>query len=135
MSARLTFFAFFAVNLFFCLNSPPLCAKKTEETSTTETVFVQQLPPEAQQTLVLIHQSGPFPYKRDGIVFGNREKQLPVKPRGHYREYTVPTPGAENRGARRIVCGGKKPSTPDFCYYTADHYQSFQLIRNETAQP
>ncbi|MDR2016724.1 MAG: ribonuclease [Burkholderiales bacterium] len=101
----------------------------------TATVSSPQLPPEALQTLALIHRDGPFPYQRDGIVFGNREKRLPMKPRGYYREYTVPTPGAKDRGARRIVCGGEKPSAPDLCYYTADHYQSFQPIRNETAQP
>jgi|GEM_PF-525905 len=106
-----------------------------EATSTLETVSVQQLPPEAQQTLKLIYQSGPFPYDRDGIVFGNREKLLPLQPNGYYREYTVPTPGAKNRGARRIVCGGEKPSAPDRCYYTGDHYLSFQFILDETAQP
>jgi ribonuclease T1 len=120
--------------------APPAIEAITEKAATdtpsaAETVSVQQLLPEAQQTLVLIYQSGPFPYSRDGIVFGNREKQLPLKTPGYYREYTVPTPGAKDRGARRIVCGGEKPSAPDECYYTADHYQSFQLIRNETAQP
>jgi ribonuclease T1 len=118
--------------MLLCLSSLPVCAKESEG---LPTVSVQQLPPEARQTLVLIYQNGPFPYSRDGTVFGNREKRLPTKPRGHYREYTVPTPGAQNRGARRIVCGGEKPSAPDLCYYTADHYQSFQRIRNETTQP
>jgi ribonuclease T1 len=100
-----------------------------------ETVFVHQLSHEAQHTLVLIYQNGPFPYDRDGIVFGNREKLLPMERSGYYREYTVPTPGAKNRGARRIVCGGEKPSSPDRCYYTADHYLSFQLILDEAAKP
>jgi ribonuclease T1 len=49
-------------------------------------------------------------------------------PRGHYREYTVKTPGAKNRGARRIVCGGQPPSRPQSCFYTDDHYASFRLI-------
>ena len=110
---------------------------KQEETDPTqgETVSIQQLPPEARQTLALIYQNGPFPYDRDGIEFGNREKLLPMERNGYYREYTVPTPGAKDRGARRIVCGGEKPSTPDRCYYTADHYLSFQLILDEAFKP
>ncbi|MCL2872719.1 MAG: ribonuclease N1 [Betaproteobacteria bacterium] len=124
-----------AVVLLFGANGLTACAKKAAHPSTSETIAVHRLPPEAQKTLALIHQDGPFPNRRDGIIFGNREKQLPRKPRGYYHEYTVPTPGARDRGARRIVCGGEKPSAPDHCYYTADHYQSFQLIRNETAQP
>ena len=68
------------------------------------------------------------PYERDGVRFGNRERLLPQKPRDYYREYTVPTPGARTRGARRIVCGGSQ-RTPEACYYTADHYQSFARIR------
>lgn len=86
------------------------------------------LPPEGRETLSLIFQGGPFPHKRDGIAFGNFEKRLPLKPRGHYREYTVATPGVKHRGARRIVCGGQPPTRPDACYYTADHYQSFRKI-------
>jgi ribonuclease T1 len=91
-------------------------------------VPVSALPAEARRTLALIRDGGPFPYERDGIRFGNREKLLPAKPRDYYREYTVKTPGAKNRGARRIVCGGP-PRTPDVCYYTGDHYQSFSRIR------
>ena len=71
---------------------------------------------------------GPFPYDKDGTVFGNRERLLPGKPRGYYREYTVETPRAKNRGARRIVCGGEPPVRPEVCYYTADHYASFARI-------
>jgi len=100
-----------------------------------ETVSTQQLPPEARQTLALIYQNGPFPYDRDGIIFGNREKLLPAKPDGYYREYTVPTPGAKDRGALRIVCGGEKPSEPDRCYYSDDHYLSFQFILDEASKP
>ncbi|MBI4996013.1 MAG: guanyl-specific ribonuclease Sa [Rhodocyclales bacterium] len=82
------------------------------------------LPPEARTTLQLIAQGGPFPYRRDGVTFGNYEKLLPQRPRGYYREYTVPTPGARNRGARRIVAGkhGER-------YYTDDHYRTFRRIR------
>ena len=84
------------------------------------------LPAEARETLQLIARNGPFPHQRDGVVFGNYEKQLPLKPRGYYREYTVATPGVKQRGARRIVCGGERQHD---CYYTADHYRSFRKIR------
>ena len=87
-----------------------------------------QLPAEAHQTFALIVRGGPFPYDKDGTTFGNRERLLPQQKRGYYREYTVPTPRAKNRGARRIVCGGWQPAQPDACYYTADHYQSFAPI-------
>ena len=87
-----------------------------------------ELPPEGRTTLNLIHEGGPFPSRRDGVVFGNFEKQLPHRARGYYREYTVPTPGARNRGARRIVCGGQELRRPDACWYTADHYRSFRRI-------
>jgi len=86
------------------------------------------LPPEGQQTYRLIRQGGPFPYEKDGSVFGNRERQLPRQARGYYREYTVRTPGARDRGARRMVCGGEVPVQPVACYYTADHYASFRRI-------
>ena len=86
-----------------------------------------ELPVEARATHRLIVTGGPFPYPKDGTVFGNRERQLPSERRGHYREYTVTTPGASNRGARRIVCGGER-TRPESCYYTADHYASFRRI-------
>ncbi len=86
------------------------------------------LPADGQQTYRLIHQGGPFPYEKDGSVFGNRERMLPRQARGYYREYTVRTPGASDRGARRIVCGGEVPVRPQACYYTADHYASFRVI-------
>jgi ribonuclease T1 len=91
-------------------------------------VAVATLPAEAQRTLALIRDGGPFPYERDGVRFGNRERLLPAQPRHYYREYTVKTPGAKHRGARRIVCGGPAKA-PDVCYYTHDHYQSFSRIR------
>ena len=90
------------------------------------------LPPQAQQTLALIRQGGPFPYRKDGTVFGNRERLLPPRPRGYYTEYTVPTPGSRDRGARRIVAGKGStgdPATSGEYYYTDDHYQSFRRIR------
>jgi ribonuclease T1 len=83
-----------------------------------------QLPPEGRQTLTLIKQGGPFPHAKDGVTFHNREGLLPQQPRGYYREYTVPTPGTSNRGARRIVAG----RGGDY-WYTADHYRSFKRIR------
>lgn len=91
------------------------------------TVAAADLPPQGRQTLQLIHDGGPFPYSKDGTVFGNRERLLPAKQRGYYLEYTVKTPGSRDRGARRIVCGGQ-PRTPDACYYTGDHYASFKRI-------
>ena len=97
-------------------------------TSTPETVALGQLPKQAQDTYGLIRSGGPFPYKKDGTVFFNRERLLPRERRGYYREYTVKTPGSRDRGARRIVCGGTRPTEPDNCYYTADHYASFSRI-------
>ena len=87
-----------------------------------------ELPREAIQTLELIRAGGPFPYDKDGTVFQNRERLLPIRPRGYYTEYTVRTPGARNRGARRIVAGGD-PQTSGEYYYTEDHYNSFRRIR------
>lgn len=86
-----------------------------------------RLPGEAVATLKLIAAGGPYPYAKDGAVFGNFERLLPVRPRGYYHEYTVPTPRARNRGARRIVCGGSLRRTDD-CFYTDDHYNSFKRI-------
>ena len=92
------------------------------------TVALVTLPAEAQQTQRLIRAGGPFPFAKDGVVFGNFERVLPRHERGFYREYTVPTPDSRNRGARRIVCGGQRATEPDACYYTADHYASFNRI-------
>ncbi|MDR2991000.1 MAG: ribonuclease [Burkholderiaceae bacterium] len=92
------------------------------------TVTVTDLPRQGQQTYQLILQGGPFPYSKDGTVFGNYERQLPSARRGYYHEYTVTTPGVRNRGARRIVCGGIQRTAPDACYYTSDHYSSFKKI-------
>lgn len=92
------------------------------------TVSLAELPRQGAQIHALILQGGPFAHEKDGSVFGNREQLLPARKRGYYREYTVPTPGAGNRGQRRIVCGGQAKA-PDVCYYTADHYASFRRIR------
>jgi guanyl-specific ribonuclease Sa len=81
------------------------------------------LPPEARDTLRRIASGGPFAHRQDGAVFGNYEHRLPQQPRGYYHEYTVETPGAHNRGARRIITGGTPPQVH---YYTDDHYRSFR---------
>ena len=88
------------------------------------TISTSELPPEARTTLALIRAGGPFPYSRDGIVFGNREKLLPRRPYRYYREYTVKTPGRQDRGPRRIVTGGRTEY-----FWTADHYESFYRIQ------
>jgi ribonuclease T1 len=82
------------------------------------------LPHEARETLALIRSGGPFPYQKDGSTFGNRESMLPKQKRGYYREYTVRTPGARDRGARRIIAGRGGEY-----YYTDDHYRTFRRIR------
>ncbi|MEV4412142.1 ribonuclease domain-containing protein [Catellatospora sp. NPDC049609] len=87
------------------------------------TVAVAELPKEAVATLALIDAGGPFPYAKDGTVFGNLEGILPKQPRGYYKEYTVPTPGSADRGARRLVAGQGGD-----VYYTADHYESFRQV-------
>jgi len=93
-----------------------------------ETIAQTQLPVQGQDMMKLIYAGGPFKYNKDGTVFGNRERILPAKNRGFYREYTVKTLGERTRGARRIVCGGLKPTAPEACYYTDDHYASFRKI-------
>jgi ribonuclease T1 len=87
-------------------------------------VALSDLPPEARETVLRIRRGGPFPYERDGTVFGNFERVLPVRVRGYYREYTVPMRGVKHRGARRIVAGRSGE-----LYYTDDHYQTFTRIR------
>lgn len=81
------------------------------------------LPAEATATWRLIQSGGPFPYDRDGAVFGNRERLLPAERSGYYHEYTVDTPGSDDRGARRLITGAERE-----LYYTADHYESFVVV-------
>jgi ribonuclease T1 len=115
-----------AVLLFAC---PPAFAR-----GPTDPVPLAALPREAQETYALIRSGGRFPHVKDGATFGNYENALPPQRRGYYREYTVPTPGARSRGARRIVCGGTaadwRGNRPAACYYTGDHYATFRLIAN-----
>lgn len=92
------------------------------------TIALAELPSQGRSTYEKILQGGPFDYDKDGVVFGNRERILPAQKRGFYREYTVKTPYARNRGAKRIVCGGLEPKAPETCYYSDDHYASFKRI-------
>ena len=103
-------------------------ARSPDQPGLAGTVALATLPTQAQTTHRLILSGGPFPYSKDGTVFGNRERLLPSKARGFYREYTVKTPGSRDRGARRIICGGKPPTQPEACFYTDDHYASFKQI-------
>jgi ribonuclease T1 len=107
-----------------CLAPPAYARGDAPGKPGIQDIAAAQLPAEARQTVALIRKDGPFPYERDGAPFGNFEKRLPLKERGYYREYTVRTPGAKNRGARRIVAGKGGE-----LYYTDDHYQSFRRIK------
>lgn len=106
--------------------TPHASIAASEETSAWSRV--REVVPAAERdallaTLARIDQSGPYPYRKDGSTFSNREALLPVQPRGYYREYTVPTPGAATRGARRVVQGRAGET-----WYTNDHYKSFVRI-------
>ena len=94
------------------------------------TIKLSELPKQGRETHEQILKGGPFAYDKDGTVFGNRERLLPAQKRGYYREYTVKTPYARNRGAKRIVCGGSQPAAPEACYDSDDHYASFKRIVN-----
>ena len=126
MKARLT--ALLRFILVLALTAGFGCAVAREMIDTPVSVHLSALPAEARHTLDLIKRGGPFPYKRDGITFGNYEKRLPYHPRGYYSEYTVPTPGSRDRGARRIIAGSP-PETSGEYYYTDDHYRSFRRIK------
>lgn len=104
-------------------NTAPLLRASASQGSIA-TVGIAELPKEAQQTIALIKKGGPYPYRKDGAVFGNFERRLPLHERGYYREFTVPVRGARNRGARRIIQG----KAGEF-YYTGDHYETFRLVR------
>jgi ribonuclease T1 len=115
-----------AIVAFVACLASPFAAGKTSDAGSE--IRIDALPAEARQALERIRTGGPLPYERDGVVFGNRERLLPERPRGYYHEYTVKTPGVRTRGARRIICGGAIASTSE-CYYSDDHYRSFKRIR------
>ena len=120
--------AFFA----FLASSAVTLDVRAREAPQLREVAVAELPKEARDTLALIRKGGPFPYRKDGATFGNFEKQLPTRTRGYYREYTVPTAGARDRGARRIVAGAGASGdvrTSGEYYYTDDHYRTFRRVR------
>ncbi|MGE5090128.1 MAG: ribonuclease domain-containing protein [Candidatus Levyibacteriota bacterium] len=118
--------ALVAVAAWLLAAAPPAHAREHREARPE--IAVGELPTEARDTLARIRAGGPFRFERDGITFGNRERQLPQHSRGYYHEYTVVTPGLHTRGARRIICGGA-PTAPDACWYTDDHYRTFRRIR------
>jgi len=118
------------IGLLFAFRTNLVHAKSEVEAQVSLSIALQDLPKEGQETYQLIRQGGPFRYEKDGVIFGNRERQLPRAKRGFYREYTVKTPGERSRGARRIVCGGEEPRIPKQCFYTQDHYASFREIVN-----
>jgi ribonuclease T1 len=121
---RSRFLRFVLGGLLVCLGLLAAgCSGSDSVSSGMATVRAETLPVEARRTLELIDRGGPFPYERDGSVFGNRERELPQRQRGYYHEYTVPTPGEHDRGARRIVTGDGGET-----YYTDDHYESFETV-------
>ena len=117
-------FAIVALTAANLVASPVLARNDSVAAVAGNEIALAALPREARQTLDSIKRGGPFPYERDGVAFGNYERLLPPRDRGYYREYTVPTPGARNRGARRIVSG-----KDGVYYYSDDHYRSFKRIR------
>jgi ribonuclease T1 len=120
----LTAFALFVCTDLYGSRGRGLLAYSKGQSKALAKISFAVLPPEAKHTLTLIKRGGPFPYRKDGAIFGNREGRLPPRPRGYYKEYTVKTPGIRHRGARRIVAG----SGNEF-YYTDDHYNTFKLIK------
>jgi ribonuclease T1 len=117
-------FAWIVLLCVFAQFAMPLLGASGGQRRRIPTVNATDLPKEARQTIALIKKGGPYPYKQDGVVFGNVEGLLPRHERGYYREFTVPTPGAGNRGARRIIAGREGE-----LYYSDDHYASFRRVR------
>ena len=114
--------------LLFSLALPTELFAKQPPSLASDEIAWAELPKEGREVYDQIHRGEPFSHSKDGSIFGNRERLLPLKTRGFYREYTVRTPGVKHRGARRIVCGGWVVSQPEVCFYTADHYASFRKI-------
>ena len=131
-STLLSFIALIAVAVFFfgdlksslfADGTPATSISQTDSNSGTAAITGNA---QIDKTLALIQQGGPFPYPdKDGTTFYNREGKLPAQSQGYYREYTVPTPGVSDRGARRIVTGGHPPTV---YYLTVDHYDSFRPL-------
>ncbi len=118
------------ISLAAMIVSPVEARNSAANRSQTTEILLADLPAQGKEVLIQIRQGGPFQYSKDGSVFGNREQLLPKQPRGHYKEFTVRTPGAKNRGARRIVCGGDLRShATSICFFTSDHYASFKRIK------
>jgi ribonuclease T1 len=131
LTYRLPMLAMIAMVMQIGFTVDALHAKEfpTAKTTTFATIAKTNLPKQGQETLALIRKGGPFPYTKDGTIFGNRERILPKQPRGYYKEYTVKTPGSRDRGARRIICGGEvRDTAKSECFYTEDHYASFKRI-------
>jgi ribonuclease T1 len=128
LTVRLCFFKLVLTGLLVLAIPAGLAiAKEAQVTLSDGQIALSQLPRQGRDTYQLILQGGPFPFEKDGVVFGNRERLLPGEKRGYYHEYTVATTGSSKRGIRRIVCGGARKS-PDACYYSDDHYSSFKRI-------
>lgn len=117
------FLALVAVLAVLCQLAPAPAPARDNSTTISEAALAD-LPKEARDTVNLIKKGGPFPYQRDGVTFGNFERRLPTKERGYYKEYTVPTPRARGRGARRIIAGRGGEY-----FYSADHYKTFRRLR------
>lgn len=117
-------------------SAPSAATRSAPEAATAPTAArgsaTDFLPAEAHDVLARIARGGPYEHRQDGGTFQNRERRLPKQPRGYYREYTVETPGENDRGARRIVTGGDPPSE---YYYTDDHYRSFRRFDPDGARP
>lgn len=121
-----------ALSLTLALLGSVSAVQARQEAPAIGEIRAKDLPREARETLALIKRGGPFPYRKDGTVFQNRERRLPMQPRGYYSEYTVRTPWERDRGPRRIVAGKGAtgdPATSGEYYYTDDHYDSFRRIR------
>jgi ribonuclease T1 len=119
----------FLKNWLFCIFAVLISLNVFARTAgSLDVIAVAELPHEAQATLALIQRGGPFPYAKDGSIFGNYEGILPKRSRGYYREFTVKTPGKRSRGARRIIAGGNSVASADY-YYTDDHYATFKHIK------
>ncbi len=88
-----------------------------------EAVAENRLPEGAKHTLDLINSGRRYPGFRNNIVFHNKEKQLPARPDGYYKEWTVRTKGKTGRGKSRLVSGQNGE-----LFFTMNHYKSFRWV-------